>query len=222
MADAPPTLRVLKLFTDAPFTHTGGHLRGSLNRAFPDRPRLHNHPPDGRPRPSVVRFVVHDHVACVVAAGPGREDALELYEQVREITAPNRTYRIIGRELIEAPLDLGPIDGLITHRFITPWLALNQENHRRFEGMSHDAERCDLLERIFRGNVLTAADAVGLRLPERPRVLARVESYRARPIRVGAQRLLGFDAVVTTNLRWTHWLGVGKQASKGFGRFVPM
>lgn len=210
-------LRILKIYTDEPFTHTGAHLRGALLARFPDRPRLHNHHPDGRPRPAVIRYVVDQGVPCVVATGPGRAELLALYDGLDILKAPGRGYRVTGLELIERPLEIGPTHALFLYRFATPWLALNQDNHSRFGALRKEQERRALLERVLVGNFLSAADAFGVRFAPEPRVMVRLSDIRSKHIRVAGRALLGFRAELTTNLRWSRWIGVGKMTSKGFG-----
>ncbi len=211
------SLRILKLFTDHPYEHTGTQLRGALLARFPDRERLHNHA-DGPHRPAVVRFVVEEGAPCVVAFGPGRRELLDIYEQLETLPTRRRTYRITGRELHEAPLELALSDALHTYRSASPWLALNQSNHRRYLHASDPDARRQLLERILRGNFLTAAADMGHRFPAQPRVMVRIHRFESRPERISGQDFLAFRVVLTTNVRWSSWVGIGKMASKGFGR----
>ena len=216
-ANEARALRVLKLFTDQPFTHTGSHLRGTLVHQFPDRQRLHGHNDEGQPQPAQIRYLVRNRVPCVVGLDVGRRDLLELYDTVEELVVPNESYRVTGKELIEVPLEIGPAPGLHTYRFVTPWIALNQSNHEKFRSLSSSDRKRQLLESIAVGNVLTAARAAGVTLPREPRVEVRLVDWSQRPIEVTGQKLLGFKAVMVTNLRWSPWLGLGKMVSKGFG-----
>ncbi len=213
-----PALRVLKLYTDQPFTHTGSHLRGSLLSQFPDRDRMHNHPDRGETyRPSEIRYVVRDQVPCVVGAGEGRSDLLDLYSEVREIVTPSRVYRVTGKEMLERPLDITPTAEPVRYRFASPWLALNQRNHQRFDSAGSAEERRRLLEKVAAGNFLTAARAVGLTLPPAPRVRVELGRWSAKPIRIRDQTMLGFKGIFAVNLVWNPWIGIGKMVSKGFG-----
>ncbi len=218
MTAEPPPLRILKIYTDAPFTHTGSHLRGALLARFPDRHLLHNHHPDGLPRPAVVRYMVDREVPCVVATGTGRAELMALYDGIEQIPVPGGCYRVTGLELLERPPEIGPSQKLHAYTFLSPWLALNQDNHARYSALRDERARRELLERVLVGNFLSAAQAFGVRFPPQPRVMVRLAAIRSRPIRVAGHTLLGFRAEVTTNLRWSRWIGVGKMTSKGFGR----
>lgn len=217
IVETGPALRVLKLYTDVPFTHTGSHLRGFLIKEFPNNARMHNHPADGRPRPSEVRYVVREKVPCIVGISQGRPDLLQVYEKVREIEVPGRCYRVSGKELVEKPLEVKLTDGLEMYRFATPWIALNQENHRAFHEEADVAARRGILEKIVTGNFLTACRAAGLTLPSSPRIEVKVVRWSEREIEVAGKSFIGFRATLVTNLLWDPWLGIGKMASKGFG-----
>ncbi len=58
--------------------------------------------------------------------------------------------------------NLGETDEPVTYRFRTPYLALNQDNYRRYESTADGQGRRELVESILRGNCLSVAKAFWL------------------------------------------------------------
>ena len=215
-------LRILRLYCDRPFTHTGSHLRGALIAAYPDRELLHNRRSDGVARLPDVRYLVHEQVPHVVSIGDGHDELLEIYGQVEHIPVPGGLYAVSGCELIDLPLLVGPSDRLVRYHSITPWLALNQKNYDAYQKLTGRRERLRLLSRILVGNFLMALRQMGVEVDEGVTITALVDRAREQWVRVRDQQLLGIKAEFTANMVWTHWLGLGKQPSKGFGRFIEV
>lgn len=213
-------LRILRLYCDRPYTHTGAHLRGTILAALRDRDALHNHTPT--PRLPPVRYVVDDAVPHLVALGEGRDELLEVYREVHTLQAGEVVYTITGRELLDVPAALGVGPALRRYRTLTPWLALNQDNHREFDACADDTARAELLSRVLVGNFLVTLRQCAVDLPPDQRIMVLIDRWRARPIKVRDTRMLGFHVELVSNIVWSPWLGVGKQVAKGFGRFVPL
>ncbi|RMG10477.1 MAG: hypothetical protein D6731_17370 [Planctomycetota bacterium] len=215
----PVYLTVLRVYTDPPFRHTGVHLRGAVLAHYPDRAVFHNHL--DRPQVPRVRYLSHQGVACLVGFAEGSGPLLEVYRDLEEIRTPHQVYAVVETELEKIELRVG-VDGT-RHRYrtATPWLALNQDNYGRYRAAPDDVGRHELLGGIFVGNALSALKALGIRLTPQERIEADVALLRERKVTLGSTTLLGLEVDVVTNLRWSPWLGLGKQVAKGFGRFLP-
>lgn len=212
-------VRVLRLYVDKPFTHTGTHLRGAFLHQFPDRELLHNRRADGVARLPDVRFVVRDKIPHVVALGSGRAEVLDLYRRITEIPVPGGKYRVSGPELLDEPIGVGVVPELNRYDSATPWLGLNQENFSKFNATSKGQDRRKLLQRILVGNFLVTLRQLEVNLGQEEKILISIEDWSKREIEVRGLKLTGFYLRFTTNLRWSPWLGVGKQSAKGFGLF---
>ncbi len=219
MAQVVP-LKVLRLYCERPYTHTGTHLRGAILARFPDRELLHNRRQDGVHRLPDVRYVVHEQTPHVVTLSPGFEEALELYRGIERLPVPGDEYRVTGSELLTVPVEVGLADRLARYQSATPWLGLNQRNFGRYRAAESSDERRGLLERVVVGNLLVTLRQMGVELTPEQRLMVSVDQWRERTVRVRDQTFLGFYVRVVANLAWSHWIGIGKQAAKGFGRFT--
>jgi hypothetical protein len=97
------------------------------------------------------------------------------------------------------------------------WLALNQENYRRYMQHPGLTARLQLLERILTGNLLSMATGLGWQV-EAPLGVELLDLQPPRPLRVYGHGTLAFDATFRANVLLPAGLGLGKHASLGHGR----
>src|SRR5262249_44371398 len=144
-------------------------LRGYLGDTHRDEVLLHHHEEDGSLRYDYprVQFKVLDREATLIGIGEGGEVVQRLMLQVDE--ARLRDER---RPVLEAGLSLrrepvGESDRPLRYRFVSAWLALNQDNHLRYGRERTPAGRRELLARVLVGNCLALAKAFGHRVGSR-------------------------------------------------------
>ena len=97
------------------------------------------------------------------------------------------------------------------------WLALNQENYRRYMENPGLTARLQLLERILTGNLLSMATGLGWHV-EAPLKVELLDLQPPRPLHVYGHGTLAFDASFRANVLLPAGLGLGKHASLGHGR----
>lgn len=100
-------------------------------------------------------------------------------------------------------------------RFATPWIALNEENHRKFSTLGGRPEKKAFLEKILVGNVLSALK--GLSVFADFKVAAELEDFWHKPVHVHDNRFQAFRASFAANVGLPKFFGLGKSVSKGFG-----
>lgn len=99
---------------------------------------------------------------------------------------------------------------------LTDWLALNSANYARYQTLTTEADRINLLERVLRGNILSMAKGLDWRIDQE----VRVRILRCSPLcwlKFKGQLLVGFDVEFATNIFLPDWIGLGKGVSIGFG-----
>jgi tRNA U38,U39,U40 pseudouridine synthase TruA len=100
------------------------------------------------------------------------------------------------------------------YRFLSPWLALNQENYSKYKRLQWN-NRKSLLESIFIGNILSALK--GMKVFINFRLSAEIQNLRQITTVAHDNQFVGFHAIVRTNIKLPQYIGIGKSASKGFG-----
>lgn len=96
------------------------------------------------------------------------------------------------------------------------WLPLNSENYRTYQCLDSLTEKIELLEKILTGNLLSLAKGLEIKVTEQIFVKIKKieEPYLLRNKNV---KLMAFDLEFVTNMSIPNFVGLGKNASIGFG-----
>ncbi len=212
-------LRCLLLETAAPFRANGDQLRRCITAILPDDPDLHHHlAGKGRLSAPPVRYVVTGGLPRLLGVNEGLEALDKLYELPKLTLRDREGYKVVEeRELWDVHARIGVSSRRRVYRSLTPWLALNQQNHRAYQRARDTQERNGLLEQIFVGNVLAMLKGFDFHVASR--LEARLLRCRERPVQHKHTDMMGFLVTVETNALLHPWLGIGKLVSKGFGLF---
>ncbi len=99
---------------------------------------------------------------------------------------------------------------------ITTWLPLNSKNYLLYKSTTSLAERIVLLEKILKGNLISMLKGVDIHLEKELTVSIRNISDSYILYNKGVA-LMAFNADFITNMSIPNYLGVGKNASIGYG-----
>lgn len=99
---------------------------------------------------------------------------------------------------------------------ISRWLPLNTENYLKFKEMDSLSDRLLLLESILKGNLLSMLKGLGVRL-ENELTVSITDIGEPFLINNKGVKMMAFDADFVTNLSLPNNVGVGKNASIGYG-----
>lgn len=100
------------------------------------------------------------------------------------------------------------------YEFITPWLALNQQNEKKFYLLQGKPARDAFMQKLLAAQLNTLAKSLEY-TPARPvTCTAKVRFIRER---IDRQTVMIFKGQFRTNLVIPHHLGIGQSVSQGFG-----
>lgn len=99
---------------------------------------------------------------------------------------------------------------------IRNWLALNQKNYESYAKITSDIENTEFLEKILTGNILSFAKGIDWHLHKRAQVRIH-EIVNKKIIRVKNVKREAFTLLFSTNVFLPDFIGLGKNASMGFG-----
>ncbi len=197
-------------------------LRGYFGAAFGDELLLHHHHPDGSlhydyPR---VQFKVIERTARLIALGEGSALVERLWKEVEQTHLGGELLPVLEATLHRRKEPFGETTEPIEYRFLTPWLGLNQDNHRKYARAESDAERREILSRVLVGNCLALAKSLGHRVELR--LAADSSQLRPRACRFKGVPMAGFIGRFWINFHVPTGLGIGKSVSRGFGTVEPV
>ncbi|MEM9886812.1 MAG: CRISPR-associated endonuclease Cas6 [Bacteroidota bacterium] len=108
------------------------------------------------------------------------------------------------------------VDGAQQTYKLYKWLALNQENYRRWQQCKGLIERIQLLEGILQGHLLACLWGLGWQGNFRPKVRIQ-EMRKAEVVPLKGIPHMVFDIVYTTHVQLPNHIALGKAVSHGFG-----
>jgi hypothetical protein len=192
-------------------------LRGFLANEYKEYELLHNHLPGGKFNfkfPKIQYRIINSHPA-LIAVKEGVDVILDIFLGVNKIKLEDKVFIVNEREIYVKKYDFGQAEQYFTYKFLTPWMALNEINYRKYIKMG-EPEKQTFLKSILRGNLLTLAKGFDYTIPDFENI--KVEGFFT-PMKVNFKnlRMICFKGEFMTNFHIPNYLGLGKQSARGFG-----
>ena len=148
----------------------------------------------------------------------GISQGAALLEQIslerNEMLSGKNNCTILERDVIIRNEEFG-ISGIThTYEFLTPWLALNQQNVKKFYDLKGKPERDAFIRKILIGNLETLAKSLDYKTPVPITCEAKI---KFRIDWMGRENVIVFLGKFRTNLRIPDYFGMGQSVSQGFG-----
>lgn len=205
----------LTLETDRAVKGNAQQLRGYFATKFNEYILLHHHNADKFVyRYPLVQYKILQSIPTIIGINEGSHLLKEIYHLSPSIRLGEDEYRIVREGIDVRRLPFGLDTTFRTYEFITPWIALNQENYQAFYRAKSAVERQDLLRRILTGNILSMSKSLGYQVPGqiRSEVDIRPAKQRLKDVNV-----MAFSGKFYCNFQIPDYLGIGKSVSRGFG-----
>ena len=205
---------ILTLGSDDQIRGDASKLRGFFATKFNEYKLLHQHDVDRFIyKYPLVQYKMIDSAPMVLGINEGVDVLKEIYDKYDSIRLGETEYQIFERQIKVMELEFGLSDKFHQYRFLTPWIALNQENYQKYNGLDSKGKK-DLLQRTLIGNVLSMSKGLGYRVPDKIKADVRVQKVlrRLKDTPVDA-----FYGTIITNFLIPDYFGVGKSVSRGFG-----
>lgn len=197
-------------------TRDAHKLRGYFGNLFMEHsPLLHNHYDDGSSRYAypLVQYKVIDRVPALVGFQEGAELLVSLFLKIRELDIEGQHFPVLAKNIQQKQCELTVNQQLYNYAFKTLWMALNQENFRKYLQLD-ETEKGTFLNRQLQNNILSFYKGLSFRTNERIMVITRMEEKQTL---FKNQSMLAFAGQFTSNAYLPEWAGIGKAVSRGFG-----
>lgn len=99
---------------------------------------------------------------------------------------------------------------------VRKWLPLNKENYKRYTEAESITERIAILENILKGNLLSMCKGLGISLSKQIEI-SIIDVSNQKLVRHKDIKLMSFDVEFKTNISIPDFVGIGKNASLGYG-----
>ena len=211
---------ILPLFTltlepSNPLHFSIDDLRSFFHKKSADYTRLHKDLTKGFiHRYPVVQCKQIKGMIMVIGAGQGANFLQEISGGAHEFRFGDTRCIITGRDQEIRDEEFGISDEIHTYEFLTPWLALNQQNAKKFYDLKGKPDRDAFMQKILTGHLITLAKSLDYDLPVPITCKSRV---RFRRERIHQENVMVFLGTFGTNLTIPDYLGIGQSVSQGFG-----
>jgi hypothetical protein len=156
----------------------------------------------------------------VVGICQGADLLWQLGAGAREISAGRSSCAICSQDPKIRDELFGTSIGTHTYEFQTPYLALNQQNAKKFYDQNGKPARDAFMHRILAGHLATLAKSLDYPSSYPIRCDGHLRFKRER---IDRENVMVFVGKFTTNLRIPDYLGIGQSVSSGYGtiREIP-
>ena len=197
-------------------TREAHKLRGYFGNLFKEHsPLLHNHYEDGSARYAypLVQYKVIDKIPVLLGFKEGAELLVSLFLKIREIDIEGQRYPVLAKNIQQKQCELSVNKQLYNYSFKTLWMALNQENFRKYQQLG-ESDRTTFLSRQLQNNILSFYKGLSFHTDER---IMAISSLEEKETLFKNQSMLAFSGNFTSNAYLPEWAGIGKAVSRGFG-----
>lgn len=207
----------LLLKTNKEIKETTTQIRGYIGRKFENNQLLHNHNNQeliySYP---LVQYKKIENNIIIFAIEEGLIAIKEIMTDLKEIKMKN-TYNITEKILYEKEYEIEETDELIQYKIVTPWIALNQKNYKKYKTITDQKEKKLFLNKIFIGNILSMCKSFGIMVNKR---LVVKTHLKIQDVEYKSVILKGFTGEIQTNFKLPDYIGLGKGVSHGYGTII--
>ena len=218
-------LSILRL-SDEKFRQRDAHkIRGYVGQKWREYDMLHNHAADGRPqyRYPLVQYKVLNGTPIIVGMQEGIDLLQKVFLELKTLDVDGQTFENLHKELSQCEVEFGDTQERILYQFITPWMALNQQNYDKFRRFGLDLnrstvieheEQLDMLQAILVNNIIAVAKSLKYTVEQdlTPRVFVETCSVKFK-----SQPMVAFKGFFDINFELPNLIGLGKSSARGFG-----
>ncbi|MDD2651356.1 MAG: CRISPR-associated endonuclease Cas6 [Candidatus Cloacimonetes bacterium] len=195
-------------------------IRGYFATKYREHKVFHNHQEDGSFSYSFpkIHFKSVNKQPLIIGINEGIKLLQEIVFNEEEINIDGKIYQLNEKTITKKTHPFGVSDTVLSYRFISPWMALNEENYKAYMTIN-DYDKWFFLNRLLRENFKTLAKGFNYFIPDVENV--EVEGkYYPKQVNFKNQKMLCFTGWFNTNFHIPDYLGVGKQSARGFGTIV--
>ncbi|MDO9324504.1 MAG: CRISPR-associated endonuclease Cas6, partial [Methanoregula sp.] len=138
----------------------------------------------------------------------------QLSKNQKEISAGKNTCTILERDPAIRNEEFGISGTPVIYEFLTPWLALNQQNAKKFYELKGKAERDAFIHKILDDNLAILCKSLDYKTPGPVTCEAKI---KFRIDWIDRESVMVFLGKLRTNLRIPDYFAIGQSVSQGFG-----
>lgn len=195
-------------------------FRGFIGNLFRDYDLLHNHDPvTGKLiyRYPLIQFKLINSIPAIIAV---TDKAVELFSllflKLNEVVIEDLKIPVFEKDLHIENVDFGYTNETFMYELVSPWIALNQKNFRKYAEAGSEYEKARILKQTLIGNILSMSKYLDCWLEKDQEIHAEIQTVE-RDVNLKGKSMIGFTGMFKMNFMIPDCLGIGKSVSRGFG-----
>lgn len=200
-------------------TRDAHKLRGYFGSLFKEHsPVLHNHYEDGSVRYKYpeIQYKVINGVPTLIGINEGAELLPQLFLKIKRIDIDGKQYPVNSKNIEHKQRETGYSTMLCEYEFTTLWMALNQRNYGKYQNLTGENARKEMLNSILVGHILSFFRNTGIELKGDERLMANVNVVQ-KSTNFKENKMIAFSGKFVVNALLPEDIGLGKSVSRGFG-----
>lgn len=218
-------IKTLTVMYNASITHKEiAYFRGAVIKALGDSPNLlyHNHIGDSSYRFAypLIQYKRINGKAAITCIEEGADIIGQFLSETSDpLMIGRRETKIEVEKVIPEKVEIQISDSPQTYS-LHQWLPLNSKNYEQYRNTESFIDKINILERVLIGNILSFLKGVGIHLEEHLDVHI-TDIIKQNIITYKGVKMMAFDITFKANITLPSYIGIGKNASVGFGILVP-
>ena len=199
---------------ELPYKTTKINNRRYLGNKYIENDILHNHNQDKFIyRYPMVQYKIIDKTAMIIGIGKASNLVANIGIIEDEILIDDKLINIYEKSILRLNQNYGCKDDYIEYKFITPWIALNQNNISKYKN-SNNVDKEEILKKILVGNIISMSKGLDYTVKEKIHCWINLKE---KEVIIKGIKHIGFVGEFKVNFDIPDYLGLGKSVSKGFG-----
>jgi hypothetical protein len=193
-------------------------MRGFIGDVFKEHDLVHNHDVEtGKViyRYPLIQFKVIDNSPVIIALTEKAVNVFgEIFMKLDHIKIEELTIPVNEKELSVEEDQFGMTKEMIQYEFIHPWVALNQENYKKYHELESFAQKKEMLSSVMIGNILSMSKYLDYTVKDEIKIETTLKPVN---INLKTKSMMGFIGGFRTNFEIPDLCGLGKSVSRGYG-----
>ena len=190
-------------------------LRGFFGNYFINIPEFHHHSESSYHYP-MIQYKKIGKELIIMGISKYAEVVFEKLSTINKIVINNKEITVNNIQ-IEITKNKVKLLENTNYQFLTPWLALNEENYKIYLKLASKEQKL-FLERILVGNILSMLKGLGIRIDFK--IEAKISKISSKTILAHSNKFVGFYSNWNSNILIPKYCGLGKSVSKGYGTII--
>ncbi len=210
---------IFKLKFDRPLRRNveAKDLRGAIANRNRDESLFHQHTTNGKVifKYPLIQYKIIKGEGILVGINEGAKTVVNLEILKEEFELCGEKYTLLQNELKFHSNSIGISEEFLPYSFLTPWLALNEKNYKRYHELKDWQEKKGFLTKILIGNIISMSKGIGYTISEP--IKTEIGFLKEVKTSLKGTSMLGFLGTFSVNFEIPDYFGIGKSVSRGFG-----